>query len=486
MADITFGGLATGLPTDDIIEQLIAVERLPIDRLEAQKVDESERLGAYKQLDTRLKDLRDAVAAMNITSEVRAGSVQLSSEENLTATSTGGTSGSFDVAVVQLAQVQKSVSSGYSSSTDSVLGTGTITIGSETINITSDNNSLQGLADAINARAEELGVQANIINDGTDGDAYHLVLTGQDAQTSFTLTSDLVDSEDTAIDFSLTDVRSAQQAVAFVDGIRVVSDSNEVSGVVPGVTLHLNKASSTTYAGTAEEGVDSWDWADPPQYDLTQMTVSADTDVLKEKITTFVDSYNAVMDWISAGYDEFGATAPTDEEIAAGEEDILSDLVRGDSTVNGVKRQLQSILASSFGVEGTFKVMGQLGISTRSDGSIGLDETKLDSALEDNFDDVATLLVGDENAEGVMKRFNTVLLEMTGYGTGMYAEKQNAYNIMSERIDSQIRRLEPLIDKKEETLRARFSAMELLVSELNSQSSFLTQQMESLSNMSGN
>ncbi len=486
MSGITFGGLATGLPTDNIIEELMALERQPLDRLAAQKVEESDRLAAFKQFDTRLKALHDAVGAMDITSEVRSGSIQLSSEDNLTATSTGGTSGDFDIAVVQLAQVQKSVSSGYASNMEAVLGTGTITIGSETIDITEDNNSLNALAVEINARSEELGVKATIINDGTDGDSYHLVLTGQDAKTSFSVSSNLVDGDGNPVAFGVSDVRSAQQAVVFVDGIKVVSDSNEVSGVIPGVTLHLNKASTASYAGTPEDGVDSWDWADPPQYDLTQMTVSADTGALKEKITAFVDAYNGVMDWISAGYDTFGATAPTEAEVEAGEEDILSDLVRGDSTVNGIKRQLQGILSSPYGVDGAFKVMGQLGISTRKDGSLKLDEEKLDKALESNFDDVATLLVGDENSQGVMKQFNTTLLKITGYASGMYAEKQDAYEEMNSRIDNQIRRLEPLMDKKEQTLRARFSAMELLVSEMNSQSSFLTQQMESLLKMTGN
>ena len=487
MGEVTFGGLATGLPTDEIIEKMLALERQPLKRLEDKKVEELNRLNAFKQFDTRLTDLHDAVRGMHITSQVRAGNIQLSSEGAFTATSTGATSGTHDVAVVQLAQVQKSVSSGYASNMEAVLGTGTITIGSETINIAEGNNSLNALAVEINARSEKLGlgVKASIINDGTDGDSYHLVLTGQDAKTSFTVSSNLVDGDGNSVAFDLSDVRSAQQAVVFVDGIKVVSDSNEVSGVIPGVTLHLNKASTTSYAGVPEDNKDSWDWADPPQYELTQMSLSADTSALKEKITNFVDSYNAIMDWISSGYSEFGASKPTEAEIKDGAEDVLSDLVRGDSTVNGVKRQLQNILSSAVDVDGPFKILGQLGISTNRDGSINLKESDLDTALESDYDGVVTLLVGDDNAEGVMKRFNTALLDVTSYKSGVYAGKQDAYDNMSKRLDSQIERLEPLLDKKEQTLRAQFSAMELLISQMNSQSSFLTQQMSLLSGMSG-
>ena len=120
---------------------------------------------------------------------------------------------------------------------------------------------------------------------------------------------------------------------------------------------------------TPQDGVDSWDWDDPPQYQSTLMTVEPDTEALKEKISTFISSYNAVMDWISAGYDEFGAVAPTEAEIEAGAEDILSDVVRGDSTVNGIKRRLQNMLSTPIDTSGSLSVLSQLGISTQRDGS---------------------------------------------------------------------------------------------------------------------
>lgn len=483
MADITFGGLATGLPTDDIISQLMDLERRPLERLETLKETEATRLKAYKQLDSRLDDLRDAVGAMNITSEVRASSINLSSEDAFTASSDGAGSGSYDVAVVQLAQVQKTVSDGWASQTDGVLGTGTFTVGDETITIDESNDSLIGLAESINALSEKTGVHASIINDGSGGDAYHMVLTGQDATTSFTTSSDLKDAEGAAIDFNLNENRSAQQAVAFVDGIKVVSGSNTLKGIIPGVTMHLGEASATSYAGTPEEGVDSWDWADPPTYDTTLMTVEPDSSTLKEKINTFITSYNEVMDWISAGYDEFGAPKPTAAEIEDGAEEILSDQLRGDSTVNGIKRQLQSVLGDAVGVSGPLQVLSQLGISTQKDGSINLNEETLDKALEEDFDGVVSLLSGEDDIDGVMKNFNSTLLQMTGASTGMYAEKQERYDSAVKRLDEQILRTEPLIDKKEATLRARFSAMELLVSGMNTQSNFLTQQMDMLSNM---
>lgn len=483
MAEITFGGLATGLPTDDIVTKLMDIERLPLDRLEAKKTSEANRLKAFGQLRSRLDDLRTAVGALTITSEVRTSKIQLSSSAAFSAESHGAGAGSYDIAVAQLAQVQKTVSSAAYSQSDALFGSGTLTVGDEVITIDSSNNSMLGIQAAINAVAETTGVRASIINDGSADAPYRLVLTGQDAETSFAAAFDLTDDNGDPLAFNLTQTRAAQQAVAYVDGIKVVSSSNILTGVVSGVTLNLNQTSETTYAGTPENGVAPSDWADPPVYATTLMTVAPDTAALKEKITAFVDGYNGVMDWISSGYVEFGASAPTEQEIKDGAEESFADLLRGDSAVNSVKRQLQSLLSSVIDNSGPLETLSQLGIATQRDGSLSLNSSTLDSALQDNFNDISKLLAGEDATDGVMKKFNSALLDLTSTTSGLYAAKKERYDAAVKRIDMSLLRMEPLIAKKEETLRAQFSAMEQLISGMNNQSSFLTQQMDLLSNM---
>jgi len=471
MAEITFGGLATGLPTDDIVTKLMALERRPLDRLAAQKTAETTRLKAYAQFKATLDELRTAVGGLNITSEVRTSSIKLSNEDAFSAVSNGAGRGSYDIAVAQLAQVQKSVSGGVSSQTDALFGSGTLALGGEIISIDASNNSLSGLLAAINTRSETTGVSASIINDGSGTDQYRMVLTGKDAMTSFTPVFDLVDANSDPIAFGLTQTRAAQQAVAYVDGIKVVSHSNTLTGVISGVTLNLSEASPVLAAG------------DPPTYKTTLMTVAPDTAALKEKITTFVESYNKVMDWISAGYVEFGASPPTAQEIKDGAEESLSTVLRGDSSVSSVKRQLQSILSTAIVNSGSLSSLSQLGISTQRDGSLNLNGSTLDKALENKFDDIAKLLAGDDETDGVMKKFNNTLLDLTSTTGGLYAAKKERYDAAVKRIDLSLLRMEPLIAKKEQTLRAQFSAMEQLISGMNNQSSFLTQQMDLLSNM---
>ena len=85
--------------------------------------------------------MKTAVSDMNLTSQVRSTKVSLSSEESFTATTTSGATGSYNISVAQLSQVQKTITDGFSSNTEAVLGTGTITVNGKVIAVTEDNNS---------------------------------------------------------------------------------------------------------------------------------------------------------------------------------------------------------------------------------------------------------------------------------------------------------------------------------------------------------
>lgn len=476
MAEISFGGLATGLPTEDLVESLMAIERRPIDRLEAEKEYETQRLKAYDQFNTRLDDLRSAVGDLNFTSDVQTTSARMSSEDSVTASSSGAATGSYDIAVARLAQVQKTVTDGYSTASESILGTGTFAINDIGIEINSTNNSLEGLMDSINSISEDTGVSASIINDGSDSENYHLVLTGKDAATSFSLAYDFQDENSDPITFEATHVRSAQKAIAYVDGIEVVSNTNTLSGVISGVTINLNKVSEVV---TEESG------GNPTVYAIDTLNVEADTDALKEKLSTFVSSYNEIMDWIASGYQtvEEVAAAAEESDSDSKEETSLADYLRGDATINKIKRSLQGVLSDSVGSTGSLQILSEIGISTQSDGTLLLNNGKLNTAMESKFDDVVKLLAGDGAVDGVMKKFNSYLVETASTTDGMYANKRDRYESAVDRLDTQILQKEPMIDKIEERIRAQFNTMELLVSNLNATSDYLTQQMEMLSNL---
>jgi len=241
---IQFGGLASGMETSTIIEQLMEIERTPITRLETDKTWLNDRLTAFTELDTRLKSFADKIKDLNYSSTLLQRSVKQSSEEYLSASvNTKATTGaSYQVEVVSLAQVQKSVSAtGYADKTSSLFGTGTmkVTVGDKTtnINITAANNSLEGVMKAINDA--DLGVSAAIINTGVEGEPFSLVLTGENVSKKFSLdASALSGGAALALD---PPVQEATQAVIKVDTIEIFSDSNTITEAIPGVTLDLLK-----------------------------------------------------------------------------------------------------------------------------------------------------------------------------------------------------------------------------------------------------
>jgi flagellar hook-associated protein 2 len=477
---ITFSGLATGLDTDKIVTDIMAVERSSIDRVEAKKASATQRLEAYAQFKAKLDSLKTAVGDMSITSQIRSTSVSLSSEESFTATTTSGAVGSYDVSIAQLSQVQKTITDGFSSNTEAILGTGTFSVNGTAIAVTEENNSLLGLVNSINKLSDSTGVKASIINSGSETDAYHLVFTGQDAKTSFSIdASELSAVAAGDIDFTTTNVQSAQQAVAIIDGITVVSDTNTITGAINGVTLNLNSVDTTLSAGTPEVDIDPWNWQDPPVYGTTKMDIQADTGALKEKVTSFVTAYNDIMEWILSGYEEFGGTSEVPDAAEGSDEEVsLGSVLRGDATINSLKRQLQGVLTGAVKNSGSFQIMSEIGITTNLNGTLKQDNSKLDAALANNYDDMVFLLSGDDETAGVMKGFNSLLLNMTSASKGMYAVQKNVYDSSVKRFDSQIDQMELRMTKREQILRSQFGVMEQLVSSLNAQGDFLTQQMD--------
>ena len=573
-APITFSGLASGVDTSSIVQKLIAADQQPVTALQNQETAATNRLKAYSQLNTMLTTLKTSVGAMNLQSEVRTTTANVAASAPFTATSNNAYTGSYNISVSQLAQVQKDISTGFASNASGVLGTGTITIGQQVIAVNSSNNSLTDLMASINQVSGTTGVTASIINDGSTGSSatpYHLVLTGQDASTTFTVSSSLLDSHGNTVSLggdsiestgyssdtsnslgtgtvtignqvitldssnntlqglqlainglsgtgitasiindgsstnpyhliltsqdgsttptftstlkdsqgkavslgfdSLQTVQKAQQAKLNVDGLNVVSNSNTVTGAISGITLNLNAVSAVTNpSGSA------------PVYATSQLSIVPDTSTLETNIQTFVTNYNAIMNWITAGYSQatadLSSTTAIDPSTAASPTDAqLSQTLIGDSTVNGIKRQLQSILSGSVSkstVSGTLNNLSQIGISTNQDGTLKVDTPTLENALKNNFSGVTNLLAGDSTRPGVMDQYNTYLLQVTDVSQGMYTQKRANTRTTISRLDNQIATKTAALNKEQATLTARFNAMELMISNMNSQSSYIT------------
>lgn len=449
---ITFSGLATGLDTNSIVSELMSLERQPLIRMEADKTWLNNRLDAYSIFDTKLNNFLASVKDLDATNDFHPSTINVAESGLFTASGTSNAlpGSSYQIEVMALAQVQKNVTTGFSDKAIDQFGNGTLSIivdgVPQNIAISTGNGSLEGIMTAINSGG--IGISATIINDGT-ANPYRLVLTGADSATTFNVDVSNLSNGDllTPADEPLMMTQAATRAHIRVDNIDIYSDNNTISQAIPGVTLNLLKAEPGTRTG---------------------MNVKLDEQVIKERIQAFVNGYNDTVAFV------------TGQSVINGSE---GGILAGDSGLSSVKRHLQDMLTTRVNNSGSFNYLSQLGLETQRDGTLKINDNVLDSALQENLVDVEAMLVGQTTSPGVATRFKEYLESLTSSVDGFFAgRKENTYSNL-KRIDNRIAQTEVRLEHKENAMRTRFAALEQLISGMNAQSSFLSQQMDMLNNM---
>lgn len=234
--------------------------------------------------------------------------------------------------------------------------------------IDSTNNTLLGIRDAINKA--NFGVTASIVSDGSTGTPYHLVLsssaTGANSNMKISVSGSNGDPADTAIAGLLTYDPSGTQnlsqktaaldTLANVNGIPVTSHSTGISGAIEGVTVNAVKTGSAN------------------------LVVAKDTGSLNSSINGFVKSFNELNGQIKS-------VSSYDPETKKG-----GDLL-GDSTIQTLQASLRRQMTQTIsGLQGSkLTSLSQIGIAFQKDGTLTLDNSKLQKAISTNFNDIAGL-----------------------------------------------------------------------------------------------
>jgi flagellar hook-associated protein 2 len=223
-----------------------------------------------------------------------------------------------------------------------------------------------------------------------------------------------------------------------VDGIDIFRSTNTVSDAIAGVTFDLIKGNQ---AG-----------------ETTSLKVDTDQGAVKQKITDFIKSYNDIVAFVN-----------NQKDASWGR----------DSGLQSPKSRLQSFLTTEIGGSNALQTLSGLGFATQKDGTLKTDDTKLSAALKDNLAGVTTLLAGGGGVDGITAKFKSYLSGITSSVDGILTTRKKSTEAAVKRIDDSIERMEARLEKREKTLRAQFSALETLVGGMNSQSAFLTQQINS-------
>jgi flagellar hook-associated protein 2 len=439
---ISSAGIGSGLDVASIVSQLVAAERAPA----AARIDRDERrvdaqISALGSLRSAFDALREAVGKLSSDDSARARKVTLGEDAGFSASAAAGAAtGDYQVEVLALATAHK-LSSAAHADGDAVVGTGTLTIASgETsleVVIDSSNNTLAGIRDAINAAADGAGVTATIVN---ADDGAHLVLSATEtgAANALVITASGGDGGLASLtNASMTTLGAAADAKVEVDGMLRTSAGNRLTDLVEGVTLVLTGAAPGT---------------------VTTLSIAGDPSVLRGAAKSMVAAYNRARDAIDK------ATAyNADTNIAAA--------LNGDAMVRGTGRDLREAISSAV------TDLDALGISIDDDGRLALDEAAFDKAIAEDATPAARLFGGAEGS--LVARLEHTLAGLLDED-GMLDERDAGLKARNERIDEQRLALDRRMSGVEARYRAQFTALDVLVSRMQSTSSFIAQQLANL------
>lgn len=398
MAGISSLGIGSGVLSSDLVDQLVAAERKPTETRLTRETQQTEALlSAYGKLRSAVTELRLPMRQLSAPDNLKAFSASSSNEDiAVSVDSTKANRGTYNVNVTSLAQAQALASNAVFADRDATsVGQGTLTlsVGDKTTNISVDgsNDTLQGLANAINE--SDAGVSAGVID---TGNGFQLVLSADETGTanavSISVTGDNGGTDTDNLGLSrfafnsgmdagagLTETIAAADAVMEINGVAVTRSTNNFENVIDGLTFDIQATGEST------------------------VKVEQDFGAVADRVQGFVNKFNALQSTIDS-------LAGFNAEAGVG------SLLTGDSTVRGIQNQLRSILTRVVpGLENAnVRSLADVGITTNFEtGGLEFDRAKFEEQLKAYPDDVTALFAEqgrttDSQVEFVRSGLNTV------------------------------------------------------------------------------
>ncbi len=432
MSAISLSGLASGIDTDSIVTQLMAVEGQSKTRLQVADAKAEARDTGLKDLATKLGAVRDAANALK-------SSTLWSNVQRLTSSDTarisvlaaaGAAPGTRSLEVTALAVTSQHAFT-YTASADPQ----TITVGGFSLAV-DPNSTAATVAAAINDRAD--APMSAVVAGGK------LVLTSRagGASGDFTMAASPLLAEDPSY------ARAGSDAAYKVDGVSKTSPSNVITDAILGVEVTL-KATTTSPVS------------------ITVSDPGPDTDSVKSKLTAFVSAYNSAVDFIRGKLTEARVKDPTTSADAA------KGIFAGDTMLTGVLSSMRSQMGdlSALGIS-TGATTGSATFSADAvAGKLKVDDVKLTAALTGDRALLRTAL------NGLGQRVSDVVTPVAG---ARVTEARSGVTAERKRLADSIAQTDVRLADKEKRLRAKFAAMESALAASQSAQAQLTSQLASL------
>lgn len=448
-------GAGSGIDIKALATSLVEVERAPRAAAIQDKIDaQDRRIAGYAAVSLALNNLKDAYAKLNDLREFTAGQASIDRTADLSATISGSVQpGDYSVVVNQLAAAQKSVSAGYTSGAASVNSgaafTVTLTVGGVAqtpISVSAANATPAGIVEAIN-NADQ-GVTAAFVDTGDPTNPTRITLTGAsgaDGAFSLSAVDDATGLAVSDIDFSTTLVAAADAELT-IDGLTITRSTNSVSDAVSGVVLNLL---GVTPAGST-----------------AKMSIAQDTTQVKENLLALVETYNQTMQDLDT---LTGA-------VSDNPEDIYSGSLAGDSFVNTLRERLRGMMMDDSSTpSGSKTAFRDVGLDIDRYGVMSIDEDKLNTALSEDFADIAVLFsagTDDQSTFGTAARGIAgdaiYSLEEILASRGVIAQQSSNATDLAKDYEEDLEQLETRLEALYQRYLKQFGVMESLVGQSNS------------------
>jgi flagellar hook-associated protein 2 len=447
MAGTSINGVGSGYDIDSIVTALVNAQKAPKSNpIATQKTATNTTLSGIGSLQSALDTFQTALGKLNdsSTNSFAGLAIKSSNADAVTASlGNGAAAGTYKIDVKSLATSSKVATQYIDKSATFGAGTLTLTQGSSTYNVAvKAGASLSDIRDSINTQLKDKGLTANII---TDASGPRLVLgssvTGTGSDISVTTSGDSsldvlkIDGAGTKASATAGGYvdQPAANASYTIDGLEMSSSVNKISSAISGVELDLVAEGKST------------------------VTVNSNTDGLKTSVQSFVTAYNALITSINS------LTKVTNTTDSDGNPTTTAASLASDSMTRNLLNTLRTQLVGSSTDGGSIKLLSQLGVTTKTDGTLEIDSTKLDTALEKNFASVQGFFTGDG---GLLNRMSSSM-DIYTKSNGLLDQRKASLNDTLSDLADQSTKLDTRMTKLTETLMAKYNAMDSLVAQLN-------------------
>ena len=440
---ITAAGVGSGIDVENIISQLMEIERAPVRALDAKKERLDVELSAFGTVKSAMSELEGTARTIGDRTTFGPFVASSTDEAVFTATASGAAAAeSHDVEVLALASAHRVGSAGYDSDAAEVrTGTWSFSVGDTDFDVEIDSGArtLRDLRDAINDSPDNDGLVASLLN--VDGGT-RLTLTAREpgAANSISVTRPGVAGGGAlggggagSDDGGFTEITPASDASLIVDGFAVTRASNSIGDVIEGVTLEL------AGVGTAK------------------LDTQRDTESLRESLDTFVTQYNALRSELSS---------------------LSEGNLQGDRLPRDAELRLRSAfsLPVAYGDDQSV-VPTELGFTFDRYGVLSVDEARLVENQTANLERFVDAFTRAET--GFAAQLRSSLEEFTR-ADGLIDNREDGIDRRRSVIDRQIDRYDYRLEQTEARYRRQFTAMDQMVTQLQSTSAFLADRLSSL------